>query len=218
MTTVPESLPTLAAGAHAEGKGKACVMEYISMLAGEAFSDHPKCTHPALATVARTLNDMMSDSQRHELVPLIGRLFGTNDTSKKTSYALARYAAKRAWGFLDTAESGGAYLHTATAAERANDAVRHVAASDDAWAAASWSAHAATYAVSAAGNAAPHVAYVCSDGSFTYEKAALTDHLKDLLTGMLDEYDRVTGRTETHNVSDEELLSLAVQLRERSTV
>jgi hypothetical protein len=77
MTSIPEFLPTLAAGAHSAGEGQACVMEYVSILAGEHFSDSPSCTDPVLAAAARSVNDWMTDEGRHLLVPLIGRLFGT---------------------------------------------------------------------------------------------------------------------------------------------
>lgn len=73
----PEALPTLSTGKHEAGSGQACVMEYVSILAGESFSDHPSCTDPVLSAAARAVNDWMSDEGRHKLVPLIGRLFGT---------------------------------------------------------------------------------------------------------------------------------------------
>lgn len=77
MASIPEFLPTLSSGAHSAEEGKACVMEYVSILAGEKFSDHPSCTDPVLAAAARAVNDWMTDEGRSQLVPLIGRLFGT---------------------------------------------------------------------------------------------------------------------------------------------
>lgn len=74
---IPDALPTLASGKHEKGEGQACVMEYVSILAGESFSDHPSCTDPVLAAAARSVNDWMTDEGRSMLVPLIGRLFGT---------------------------------------------------------------------------------------------------------------------------------------------
>ena len=75
---VLDGMPTLSAGGHGQGEGKACVMEYVALLAGEAWTDEPKCTHPTLANVARFLNDRLLDEDRHLLVPMIVRLFGTN--------------------------------------------------------------------------------------------------------------------------------------------
>jgi len=79
--TVPDALPTLSAGSHDADHGEACVMEYVSLLAGEEWSDRPDCTHPLLAHEARTTNDLLRESDRARLVPLIGRLFGTTEDS-----------------------------------------------------------------------------------------------------------------------------------------
>lgn len=95
MTAFPEFLPTLSSGAHSEGDGQACVMEYVSILAGEEFSDHPSCTDATLAAAARSVNDWMTDEGRHLLVPMIGRLFGTASRgSDKVSIQLAEAVNK----------------------------------------------------------------------------------------------------------------------------
>jgi hypothetical protein len=51
-------------------------MELASLLAGEPFSDHPACTHPLLAAVARQVNDHTSDAGRQRLAELIPSLIG----------------------------------------------------------------------------------------------------------------------------------------------
>lgn len=86
--TIPDFLPSLAAGAHDSGDGQACVMEYVSLLAGEEWSDRPDCTHPLLAHEARMVNDELGDRDRHVLVPLIGRLFGTTADSPELTARL----------------------------------------------------------------------------------------------------------------------------------
>ena len=53
-------------------------MEYASWLAGERWSDHPPCTHPLLAGVARMVNDHISDAARTSLVGMIPRVVGLN--------------------------------------------------------------------------------------------------------------------------------------------
>lgn len=85
---VPDALPRLSAGSHDAKRGEACVMEYVSLLAGEEWSDRPECTHPLLAHEARTTNDLLRDSDRPRLVPLIGRLFGTSVDSPGIRAAL----------------------------------------------------------------------------------------------------------------------------------
>jgi hypothetical protein len=51
-------------------------MEFASFLAGERWSDHPSCTHPLLAQLARQVNDSLSDGDRQQLVPLIPSVVG----------------------------------------------------------------------------------------------------------------------------------------------
>jgi hypothetical protein len=64
MNTVPEHLPRLRHGAHLHSTDGACLMEYVSVLAGEPWSDQPRCTHPALAAVARAVNDALGQAAR----------------------------------------------------------------------------------------------------------------------------------------------------------
>ena len=80
MTAIPDGLPSLAQGAHPAGSGRACVMELVSVIAGETWTDHPKCVHPMLACAAIVVNDQLPDHLRHRLlVPHIGRASsGTN--------------------------------------------------------------------------------------------------------------------------------------------
>jgi hypothetical protein len=59
---LPSLLPTLSRGKHRTPRAGACFMEFASLLAGEAWSDHPACTHPLLAAVARHVNDHTSDA------------------------------------------------------------------------------------------------------------------------------------------------------------
>lgn len=53
-------------------------MEFASFLAGERWSDHPRCTHPLLASVARQVNDHSSDDARSRLVRFIPAVVGLN--------------------------------------------------------------------------------------------------------------------------------------------
>lgn len=73
---IPEGLPVLSQGAHSGPKDGACFMEYVSVLAGEPWSDSPKCVEIGLAMVMQTINDYLPDADRHLLVPLLGRGIG----------------------------------------------------------------------------------------------------------------------------------------------
>jgi hypothetical protein len=74
--TAPDGVPVLSRGKHRSPRRGACFMEFASFLAGERWSDHPACTHPLLAQVARCVNDLVSDEARQELVPLIPSVVG----------------------------------------------------------------------------------------------------------------------------------------------
>ena len=66
----PTGLPVLTAGAHLAPEDGACLMEYVSVLAGEPFGDAPRCTDPMLATLARLVNDATSDRGRDRLAAM----------------------------------------------------------------------------------------------------------------------------------------------------
>lgn len=55
----------------------ACLLEWVSYIAGESFSDHPQCVSDVLARYGRTLNDRLGDEARQRLVPFAKRLIGT---------------------------------------------------------------------------------------------------------------------------------------------
>ncbi|HEY8719150.1 hypothetical protein [Pengzhenrongella sp.] len=72
----PDYMPVLSRGRHRRPARGACFMEFASFLAGEAWSDHPVCTHPLLATLARNVNDQMTDEGRPRLLQLVPSVVG----------------------------------------------------------------------------------------------------------------------------------------------
>jgi hypothetical protein len=74
--SAPEALPVLGRGRHRNPARGACFMEYTSLLAGETFSDSPRCVDTALASVLRGANDTLGDDERPALIPLLGRAIG----------------------------------------------------------------------------------------------------------------------------------------------
>ncbi|HET6296337.1 MAG TPA: hypothetical protein VFG33_23335 [Kribbella sp.] len=70
------TVPVLSRGKHRNPRKGACFMEFASYLAGAPWSDHPDCTHPLLAGVARDVNDCTSDAGRGRLAPLIPSVIG----------------------------------------------------------------------------------------------------------------------------------------------
>lgn len=87
--TTPELIPLLSRGKHRSPRKGGCFMEYASLLAGERWSDHPRCTHPLLATVARAVNDFTSDSGRSRLVGLIPSVIGLQGTDPRVNTVVA---------------------------------------------------------------------------------------------------------------------------------
>ncbi|MER6977695.1 hypothetical protein [Streptomyces carpinensis] len=72
--TMRDSVPMPSRYAHLHPDDGACLMEAVSLLAGGRFTDSPRCTHPALATLARMVNDCVGDSARPLLWPLAADL------------------------------------------------------------------------------------------------------------------------------------------------
>lgn len=64
-------------------------MEYASWLAGEPWSDQPRCTHPLLADVARMVNDHTSDPTRSRLVALVPSVIGLHDDDPRIDARIA---------------------------------------------------------------------------------------------------------------------------------
>jgi len=68
-------------------------MEMASFLAGESWSDHPACTHPLLARLARLVNDSVTDSERSRLVPLIPSVVGLASDDLRVDVTIAWHSA-----------------------------------------------------------------------------------------------------------------------------
>jgi len=71
-------------------------MEYASYLAGERWSDHPRCTHPLVAVVARLVNDHTSDRGRQHLAPLVPSVIGLTSSDPRVDVDVALRCATAA--------------------------------------------------------------------------------------------------------------------------
>jgi hypothetical protein len=83
MTSLETDVPVLSRGKHRNPRRGACFMEYASFLAGEAWSDHPSCTHALLAAIARHVNDCTTDANRSRLAPQIPSVIGLNPADRR---------------------------------------------------------------------------------------------------------------------------------------
>ncbi len=90
---IPDAVPVLSRGKHRRPTDGGCFMEFASWLAGERWSDHPACTHPLLASLARLVNDAISDAGRPRLVPLVPAVVGLDDDDPRLDAVIARRAA-----------------------------------------------------------------------------------------------------------------------------
>ena len=108
MTTSPTEafLPILSAGRHRSAKRGACFMEFASYLAGERWSDHPACTHPSLAALARLVNDLTSDSARSKLSIHISSVVGLNGDDSRLPTLVSVLAATSAMPIASAMRQG----------------------------------------------------------------------------------------------------------------
>ncbi|HEV2824581.1 MAG TPA: hypothetical protein VG035_05160, partial [Actinomycetota bacterium] len=86
----------LSRGKHRSPRKGACFMEFASLLAGERWSDHPSCTHPLVAAVARQVNDLTSDAGRGRLAELIPSVIGLTGDDLHIDVRIALGAARLA--------------------------------------------------------------------------------------------------------------------------
>ena len=158
-------------GAHKDSSGGACVMEAVSYVAGEPWSDHPECACPVISGFLRAWNDDLNDEDRQMLKPLIPRLVNTNSTpevaQQRATLISDWYLKVNVPAWLDT---GGAPKLAGEAREKGSGAdwsfIRDAAVSTvaaAAWSAAMFASRGAAWAAvgaaigSAAGPAARHV-------------------------------------------------------------
>jgi len=89
-------LPVLSPGRHRNPRRGACFMEYASYLAGLRWSDHPSCTHPSVAALARLVNDVTSDEARSRLTALIPSVVGLVGNDPRVPLVVSALAASSA--------------------------------------------------------------------------------------------------------------------------
>jgi hypothetical protein len=79
----------LGRGTHIGPRHGCNVLELASVLAGERWSSSPQSVHPALATAAESVNDLLTDDRKRLLVPLAQWLSGTNSADPRIWPAVA---------------------------------------------------------------------------------------------------------------------------------
>ncbi|HET6916871.1 MAG TPA: hypothetical protein VFH56_12345, partial [Acidimicrobiales bacterium] len=77
MTKLNLETITLDKGPHDDPTDGHCLLEVVSMFAGEPFTDHPQCVSPVLRNFGINLNDEWDAAQRQKLKRFIPLLPGT---------------------------------------------------------------------------------------------------------------------------------------------
>jgi hypothetical protein len=95
-STTPDLVPVLSAGKHRNPRKGACFMEMASFLAGEKWSDRPACTHPLLASMARLVNDALTDEERPRIAMLVPDVVGLTGDALDVDVTLSVLAAATA--------------------------------------------------------------------------------------------------------------------------
>ena len=186
----------LGTGTHADGCG-VCVEECLALLLGQAKTDHPDRVHPIVRDLAIRANDAESDPKKRRLLArTLACQVDTDDVSEEVTNGLAafvcRYSAQRLPE--GTAERvGKALIAAAECLENPTPETRAEAAraAEAAWAA--WAAEAAKAAEAARAAKAAEAARAAEAA-----EAAGAAFFADLLTALIAEFDRLTGRTECH--------------------
>ncbi|EST36495.1 hypothetical protein N566_16215 [Streptomycetaceae bacterium MP113-05] len=78
----PQGMPEPRPYGHLSPEDGACLMETASLLASGPFTDSPRGTDPALAALARTVNDAVSSRSRRALWPLAADLAAARPTDR----------------------------------------------------------------------------------------------------------------------------------------
>ncbi|WP_309113710.1 hypothetical protein [Saccharothrix sp.] len=137
MTT---RLPHLAPGRHPTPAHGRCLLELVSQLADEVWSDRPAAVHPVLAAVARCVNDRTTPHGRQALLPLAVPLLHTANAPAHAivDHCLRTAGLKKRWwtGIFPTMAVARAVrrLNTDEALRRLLTECVHLSRKDPTWA------------------------------------------------------------------------------------
>lgn len=99
---VPDFLPNLIGGASAKPEDGGCLMQFVSFLFDEGWTDQPVCTNRHLANLAVAVNDNISDIARPRLARFAPYLMNTNPPRTLDSPVPAGYVHLKDWNSVMT--------------------------------------------------------------------------------------------------------------------
>ena len=180
------AVPFIRSGVGASPADGGCILQVVSWIHNEGWTDDPPCVHPVIRRLAIAANDKLPDGERQKLLDLIPRMMGTASDDRVLSVRLAIVCAKAVLPIYEERKPGDERPRKAIGTAEAwceCPCKEHAA---EAGAAANAAYNAATYA---AANAAANAAYNAATNA-----ANAGPFLYDLLIAVLDEYDLRTGR------------------------
>jgi hypothetical protein len=83
-----------------------CVLEIVSKLAREPWTDRPTCVHPVLGSIGRAVHDHSSKPARKALLPLAPRFIGTAQVGYERSARLVALCVSTALTGVMTEDEG----------------------------------------------------------------------------------------------------------------
>jgi hypothetical protein len=82
-----QAIQSLSVGSHKKQEDGACIMELVSLLANEPWSDRPLCADPAITYFCIWINDSGDQKHRDALLLLAPQIVGTRDFKKASARA-----------------------------------------------------------------------------------------------------------------------------------
>lgn len=201
------AVPFIRSGVGASPADGGCILQVVSWIHNEGWTDDPPCVHPVIRRLAIVANDNLPDGERQKLLDLIPRMMGTASDDHVLSVRLAITCAKvvlpifeekkpdneRPRKAIQAAEAWCECPCEAHARQARNAAhAANAAGAYAADAAAAYNADAAAYSAAHAAHAAANA--TAAAYSAAHATALAGAFLYDLLTAVLDEYDLRTGR------------------------
>ena len=180
---------TLSKSSHVSPQEGMCVMEMVSFLAGEEWSDMPPCSSPVVAKFCQVINDRFDQEFRDKLQAYVPRLIST--VSPEHDQERAVYLAWQAVTVFAPIALDTAGLGREAAKLRTFDKSKGLNAAGDAARAAGDAARAAAWAAAGAAGDAGDAVFETLDGllaigpsgeAYTQEHIARIPQLKEAVS------------------------------------
>lgn len=233
---VPQFMPILDDGAHSDPKDGACVMEYVSFISGQYWTDRPDGVHPMLAEFARDTNDRLEYKDRQQLLGLIPRLMHTDgvpalvteleprlmrwlleqtlpELDEKADFT-EKSNIERILSYLDEHLAGHDDVHAPM--EAMYDELRKNASRSGDYAPVSYNVlQALCYALDHPDEPWCILGEFFESAVYAVTRVIAYDRIYGTLVGFIDEYDRLTGRSNDQPPLDAETLQRCAELTKR---